>query len=247
VSFKDHFSGHAAAYSAHRPHYPQALFDWLAEQAPARKLALDCATGSGQAAIALAAHFERVLATDASAAQIDNAEAHPQVEYRVALAEDSGLPDASVDLITVAQAYHWFDHAAFGAEAERVLAPSGLLAVWGYAFLSAGDDIEPIVHRYYSETVGPYWPPERAHVEAGYRDLPFAFADETPPEFAMTAQWTRQQLVNYLGTWSSSQRYIAAGHPDPLPALDAELSPHWPDEQTREIRWPLFIRIGRKA
>jgi len=246
VSFKDHFSGHAAAYSAHRPHYPAALFAWLASLTAQRERAWDCATGGGQAALALTAHFERVLASDASEAQIANAAPHPRIDYRVARAEDSGLATASVQLVSVAQAYHWFDHAVFAAEVRRVLQPGGLLAVWGYAQQRVGNDVDPILLRYYGEVVGTYWPAERRHVETAYRDLPFPFAELPVSDFEMSAEWTREQLLAYLGTWSATQRYIAAGHADPLPALDAELAARWADATPRRVCWPLFLRLGRK-
>ena len=113
MSWKDHFSHASDDYRRWRPGYPDELFAWLAAMAPSRAVAWDCATGSGQAAGGLAAHFARVVATDASAAQVAEAEAFGRVEYRVAPAEDSGLPDASVDLVTVAQALHWFEFERF--------------------------------------------------------------------------------------------------------------------------------------
>ena len=139
--FSDHFAAVAAAYADFRPRYPAALLAWLAEHAPARTLAWDCATGSGQAALDLAPHFARVIATDASAAQIATAPAHPGVEYRLAPAEASGLADASIDLITVAQALHWFDLERFyagttGAQAGRA---TGGVELWRVA--PAGCDL----------------------------------------------------------------------------------------------------------
>lgn len=246
MNFKDYFSSQASAYSEHRPHYPAELFDWLASLAPHREQAWDCATGSGQAALALAEHFERVLASDASAAQIANAIPHPRIDYHVASAEDSGLAANSVQLVSVAQAYHWLNHAAFAVEADRVLQSGGLLAVWGYANQRAGSDVDPILLRYYGEVVGAYWPTERYHVETGYRNLPLPFDELPVTDFEMSAEWTREQLLAYLGTWSATQRYIGAGHTDPLPALDAEIAEHWADATPRRVRWPLFMRLSRK-
>jgi ubiquinone/menaquinone biosynthesis C-methylase UbiE len=244
--FKDHFSANSAGYAGYRPRYPEALFDWLAGQCAARDAAWDCATGSGQAAVALAGRFRRVIATDASAAQIEHAQAHAGVEYRVAPAEASGLPDAGVDLVTVAQAAHWFDLDAFHAEVRRVLKPGGLVALWGYEKLRLETDLARVVGHFYHGVLDGYWPPERALVESGYRDLAFPFAEIAPPEFAMSADWTLDQLIGYFGTWSAVKNYRQALGADPLPALRGELEPLWgsPD-RPKNIQWPLFLRIGR--
>ena len=154
--FIDHFGARAAAYAAYRPTYPPTLFTYLADAAPARKLAWDCGTGSGQAAMALAGRFERVIGTDASAAQIAAAASHPQVRYLVAAAESSGLRDASVDLCTVAQALHWFNLEQFYAEVRRVLVPSGVLAVWTYSALNIDEEtIDKHLQHFYSGTMAP--------------------------------------------------------------------------------------------
>ena len=184
--FKDHFSGHAATYSMFRPTYPRRLFEWLAETAPRRERAWDAGTGSGQAAVGLAEHFACVVGTDASAAQVGHATPHPRVEYRVAPAEASGLPEGWADLVTVAQALHWFDLPRFFGEARRVLAPDGLLAVWCYGDCRLDDPaVDRIVHRYNRDTVEDYWPPERDLVLAEYRPIPFPFAEvATPALFA---------------------------------------------------------------
>ena len=226
---------------------PSGLFAWLASIAPGRALAWDCAAGSGQASRDLAAHFEQVIATDASAAQIAAAIPHPRVEYRVAPAEDSGLPEAAVDLITVAQALHWFDLDRFYAEARRVLKPGGVLTVWTYGVLAvAGEAVDARVQTFYREAVGPYWPPERRHVESGYRTLPFPFAELEAPEFHMEASWTLSELLGYFRSWSATSRYLAERGHDPVVALAAELAPLWGSPQhRRRVMWPLAVRVGR--
>lgn len=159
MRFKDHFSGHAGQYARFRPRYPEALFSYLALLAPVREFAWNCATGNGQAAIGLAAHFERVIATDASSQQIESAEPHARVEYRVAPAENSRLPADSIDLVTAAQALHWFDIPAFFAEAQRVLKPGGVTAVWAYNLLRISPEVDALVNRFYLETTAAFWPP----------------------------------------------------------------------------------------
>jgi SAM-dependent methyltransferase len=245
--FRDHFSGVAAGYARFRPRYPEPLFDWLAELAPSRALAWDCATGSGQAALPLAERFAAVVATDASERQIASATAHPHVRYEVAPAERSGLPPASADLVTVAQALHWFDIPAFMQEAKRVLRPGGVLAVWSYANLRLGAaEPEAILDRFHRETVGPYWPPERRLVEEGYRSIPFPFEAVEPPPFAIHARLTLEQLAGYLRTWSATQRLLRAGGADPVPELIDRLRPYWGGAgAAREVSWPLALRVGR--
>src|SRR5688500_8320225 len=179
--FKDYFSASAAEYAAFRPRYPEALFEFVASLPARRRTAWDCATGNGQAAIPLAKRFDRVIATDASAEQIAHAERGARVGYRVALADASGIEAGSVDLVTVAQALHWLPLDAFFAEVRRVLAPGGALAIWCYARLSIAPDIDQVIERYYAGTLAPYWSPERALVDQGYRTIAMPIAEVEPP------------------------------------------------------------------
>jgi SAM-dependent methyltransferase len=246
VSFADHFSGVSAAYAAFRPRYPDALFDALAALAPAREAAWDCGTGSGQAALGLARHFTRVIATDASDAQIAAATPHPRVTYRVAPAESSGLEDRSVDLVAAAQAVHWFDRPRFWREARRVLRPNGVVAVWTYGRFEVTPEIDRVVQRFYREVVGPFWPPERKLVEERYKTLDFPFAELPAPELAIEGRLTLDQVAGYIRTWSATRGYIARHGRDPVDDLVAELAPLWSDRaMPRPARWPLAMRVGR--
>jgi SAM-dependent methyltransferase len=246
MTFKDHFSRQAADYAKFRPGYPQELFNYLGGIAPSRQLAWDCGTGNGQAAIGLASVFDRVIATDASEKQISNAQPYDRVEYRVAPAQDSGIDSGTVDLIMVAQALHWFDLSRFYAEARRVLKPDGVLAASAYNLLHIGPAIDEVVNRYYYEVVGPFWPLERKLVEQ-FDDLPFPFQEIDSPKFEMTASWNLDHLVGYLRTWSSTQRFIAAKGSDPLKQIMDDLGAAWgTPEQTRNVVWPLTLRVGRK-
>jgi SAM-dependent methyltransferase len=245
VSFKDHFSGHAAVYASFRPGYPPALIDFVTSLAPGRSLAWDCATGNGQAAVCLAEHFERVIATDASAAQLAQATPHPRVEYRQAPAEQSGLADGSVDLLTVATALHWFDFDRFYAEAERVLAPEGALAAWAYNLPRVSPEIDVLIDRLGHGIVQSYWPPERRWVDDDYRDLPFPFEEVEAPELWIEERWPLGRLLDYTGTWSATQRYIQANGRDPRELIRDEMAAAWGDpDQEREIRWPIMMRAG---
>jgi SAM-dependent methyltransferase len=244
--FKDHFSTRSPDYAAHRPGYPAVLFERLAEQTECHALAWDCATGNGQAARGLAGHYAHVVATDASAAQIAAAPHHPGIEFRVAPAEASGLPAHCADLVAVAQAAHWFDLPAFYTEVDRVLKPGGVLAVWCYERLSIEPALDVIVEDFYSGLLDPYWPPERRHVEAGYRDLPFPFTELRSPELGMEASWSLDQLMGYFSTWSAVKAYRQAVGNDPLPALRESLAAAWISlASAKTIKWPLSVRLGR--
>ncbi len=247
AGFSDHFAPVAGHYADFRPCYPADLFGWLAAQCRGHALAWDCGAGSGQASVALAAHFAHVRATDASADQIAHAERHAGVDYAVAPAERSGLPDARADLVTVAQALHWFDLPAFYAEVRRVLRPGGVIAAWTYGVhLTEGDDVQAVVRHFHDHVVGPHWPPERRHVENGYSELPFPFARIATPQFTMQVRWTLAQLLGYLGSWSATARYRQASGSDPLPALQQQLLPRWGDPaQPRTVSWPLSVVAGR--
>jgi SAM-dependent methyltransferase len=246
TTFKDHFSRQSADYNRYRPGYPADLIEWVASRAPDRGLAVDCATGNGQAAIALAGHFEAVLAVDGSRAQLERAQPHPRVRYELALAEQLPLPDRSAALVAAAQAVHWFDFARFHAECRRVLKPGGVIAVWTYEKFRGGAAIDAILDRFYADVVGDYWPSERRYVEQAYLTLPFPWAEEVVPAFQLQTDWSLEQVIGYLASWSSVQRYRDA-HPgqDPLPAVAAELATLWPAEGTLRLNWPVHLRLGR--
>jgi SAM-dependent methyltransferase len=244
-AFKDHFSGQASAYEKFRPRYPPELFAWLAANAPSRDLAVDVATGNGQAAIALLEFFHEVVATDASAAQLKAAQARPRVRYLCEHAERLSLADASADLIVVAQAAHWFDWPAFQAQACRVLRPGGLLAFWSYGNCRSAPDIDRLLEDFSRDVVGPYWPRERRHVEEAYRELPTPFPEVAVPHFDMLVDWDIGSMLGYLGTWSAVQRYRQRNGRDPLTLLMQPLTEAW-GAGPRQLRWPLVIRAGRR-
>jgi SAM-dependent methyltransferase len=244
----DHFSKVASEYAACRPGYPPALFTYLSDLCDHHDLAWDCAAGSGQASLPLAEKFRRVLATDISESMLARAPRHPSLEFRVCRAEESGLGDSTTDLVTVAQALHWIDLDAFYAEVHRVLRPGGSLAVWSYATLLLDDEaLNAILTGFYSEVVGPYWPSERRHVEAGYRSLPFPYSELSVPGFAMSASWTLPQLMGYVGTWSATQRFREVKGFDPIEELAEKMTAEWGEGVSgRSVRWPLTLRVGRK-
>jgi SAM-dependent methyltransferase len=242
----NHFGAHAREYHRFRPTYPLELSERLADLSPDRRLAWDCGTGNGQAAVQLARRFARVIATDASQEQIVEAESHPFVEYRVAPAERSGLEGSSVDLVTVAQALHWFDLDRFYAEVRRVARPRAVLAVWCYSLMESAAEIDREILHFYTAVVGPYWPKERVHVDALYRDLPFPFEEIAMPSLAMECEWTLADVLGYVDTWSPVRIYRRERGADPLAELAEPLARAWGSaEVRRRVRFPLHFRVGR--
>jgi SAM-dependent methyltransferase len=245
VKFQNHFSNQAATYAQSRPTYPVALFDELARLAPSRGLAWDCGTGSGQAAIALAAHFQRVIATEPSEAQLAAATLHARVVYVRSAELAPTVRDGTVDLVTAAQAAHWFDRRKFYAEVQRVLRPGGIVALWSYWLARVTPEIDAIVDHFYRETLGPYWPPERVHIENRYRDFEFPFAELPFPPLTIVREWTADDLAAFLASWSAVDRYRTARGEDPVPAVTAELRTRW-GARRRTVAWEMFGRIGRR-
>jgi len=246
MTFKDHFSGHADAYARHRPTYPPELFQYLASITGGHDLAWDCGTGNGQAAIGLAPYFKQVLATDPSEEQLRNAFPHEKVVYRVALAEEPGIDPATLDLVTVAQALHWFDVPRFFDVASKVLKPNGVIAVWCYSLCRITPQVDELVDRFYFETVGPYWPKERALVDDGYRSLAFPFDEMIAPDIDIKLRWSFDDLISYLQTWSPVRRFIERHGHDPVQDVAGELAPVWGDpSEEKLVRWPIHMRVGR--
>jgi SAM-dependent methyltransferase len=246
MSFKDFFSGHAVAYAAARPRYPERLFDFLAELAPGRRRAFDCGAGNGQATLALARHFDHVIAGDPSAMQLASAPRRAGIDFVVATAEHCPVGDHSMELVTVAQALHWFDVGAFFREARRVLVPEGVLAVWCYNLLSVEPEIDRLIRTLYAETLGADWSPERRLVDDEYRSIDFPFDEVSAPALTIELEWSLAQLAAYLRTWSACVRYRERVGTDPVDALVEHARGRWGDpERARRVRWPIHMRVGR--
>jgi hypothetical protein len=246
MPFKDLFSRHAPAYAAARPTYPERLFDFLASVIPARRRAWDCGTGNGQAAVALVGRLQHVVASDASEAQIANAPRRPGLDFFVATAERAPLRSDSVDLVTAAQALHWFDIPAFFAEAERVTVRDGIVAAWGYNLLSVEPDVDREIRTLYARTLGAYWSPERRLVDDEYRSVPFPFDELPAPPLDIELEWSLPELAAYLRTWSACISYREREGLDPVDGVIERVHGPWGDPQRRRtIRWPIHMRVGR--
>jgi SAM-dependent methyltransferase len=241
---KDYFSTQATDYSKYRPHYPPALFDYLASVCRERELAWDCGTGNGQAAVELARHFRQVIGTDISEKQLAESAGHPKVEYRKARAEHSGLEDLSVNLVTVAQAFHWFDQPEFFREVRRVCRPGGVLAIWCYELAVVNENVDSTVLRLYRDLLGAYWDPARRLVEEGYKNENIPFNELTPPVFDMHTDWDYSEFLGYLGTWSAWAKYLKERGDGELVKFASELKEAWgnPAEKKR-VGWPLSLHV----
>ena len=242
----EYFSDVASAYAAHRPSYPAALVDFLAQHAPARRFAWDCGCGSGQLSVVLAGPFERVWATDASREQIARADPHPNVTYSCAPAQSSGLADGVVDLATAAQAAHWFDLPSYYAEVRRVARPGAIVALITYGVMTVDAELDAVIEPFYHDVLGPHWPPERRHVDEGYRSVPFPFAEISAPSLEIRREWRLPDVIGYVGTWSAVWALQRAEGQAPLEAFHRVLADAWrPADRVRTVRWPLTLRVGR--
>ena len=242
---KDLFSNGSDKYARYRPVYPEELYSYIFSFVKNFDVAWDCATGNGQAATALAKHFNKVIATDISPNQIEHAVSAGNIEYIVAPADNSTIPDNSVDLVTVAQAYHWLDPVAFKKEVQRVCKPGGVIAIWMYSNPITGEtSVDHALSRFYRRIVGPYWDPARKLVDDHYTTVSFEFEEMPSREFEMELSWKKEDLLNYVATWSAVKGYLEQNNSDPLPLLEESLSPHWQTD-IKKVVFPIDLRIGR--
>ena len=242
---KDNFSTRSDKYAQFRPVYPDALFEYLSGLVPGKETAWDCATGNGQVAQRLAGVFQRVYATDISRQQLDNAIVLPNIEYSLQPAEKTGFADDSFDLITVAQAIHWFDFEAFYAEAHRTLKPKGILAVIGYNLPRFTHAIDSIINVFYRDVVGPFWDKERIYIDEHYRTIPFPYADLPTPSFGIDVEWTLDHLLGYLQTWSAVKHYQKQKGEDPVVGIAPRLESAWGEAEVLSGRFPILLRVAR--
>lgn len=243
MSAIDRFSGHADLYQQYRIDYPAELYNYLLSFVTHRQRAWDCATGNGQVAAELANFFAEVEGTDISQNQLSKAVQRPNIRYHLCPAEHTPFPDQHFDLVTVAQALHWFDVDAFHLEVRRVTKPDGIIAEWMYGLASVNDTIDPLIQDFYRNRVGPYWDPQRRHIDDNYSRLAFPFSDVQQHSFTIHRHWTAGRFLNYLRTWSSVQNYIRQHEQDPVDYLTEDFTEQWGDEE-KDVRFPVTLRLG---
>lgn len=244
---KDNFSAQADLYATFRPKYPKELYDFLYSKLSHFDAALDSATGNGQVAVVLADRFKEVHATDISEKQLSHAPKKANISYKAEAAEQTQFADDYFDLITIAQAIHWFKFEEFYKEVKRILKPGGMIAVIGYGVMNVNDKVEPWLRHYYKDITGPYWDKERKYIDEAYTTIPFPFKEMTTPSFVMEYEWNRDQFVGYLNTWSSVQHYIKQNGEHPLSEeLLQQLFAVWPDNVSYTVKFPLLLRVGVK-
>lgn len=243
---KDNFSNHAAVYAAFRPVYPVELYHYLLSLVPVRDRAWDCGCGNGQVASVLADYFKQVDATDISQKQLDHAIKKPNINYQLAPAEKVDIAPGSINLVTVAQAIHWFNFEAFYKEVNRVSKPGSVIAVWCYSLLTINDKIDQVIQHLYADTLGDkYWDPERRLVEDRYQTIPFPFDEIKAPEFSIQVSWTFDHMIGYLNSWSAVQHYIRDNNENPVEKIIAELRDGWGQAEDQDAVFPLYLRVGK--
>jgi SAM-dependent methyltransferase len=240
---KDRFSTQSRSYAAFRPSYPSSLYDFIMKHVKDNKTAWDCACGNGQVAKDLALRFEKVYATDQSENQLANAVKKDNIVYSIAPAEKTSFAEGQFDLVTVGQALHWLDRPAFFNEARRVSKPGGVVAVWGYSLLSVNKDIDPVVDHFYTGIIGPYWDKERKLVDEQYKSVEFPFEEIEVPSFGFSFEWSCDEFLGYVSTWSSVAKYVRQNDADPVKLIENDLRKLW-GAQKRKVSFPLFALMG---
>jgi SAM-dependent methyltransferase len=242
---KDNFSSESDNYAKYRPTYPAIFFDYLNSILPSKKKAWDCGTGNGQVAYELAKTFDCVFATDISQSQINNALQADNINYSVQPAEETNFEKDQFDLIVIAQAIHWFDFERFFEEVRRTAKRGGIICAVGYGRIEVSKQIDLRITHFYQEIIGAYWDKERKYVDEHYETIPFPFNEIQAPRFVNKLQWTRERLLGYLNTWSAVNHFIKRNGYNPVDQFEHELDGYWDNGQTKEVRFPLILRIGQ--
>ena len=244
--FKDLFSKQSATYAKYRPGYPIALFEYLSSLVPEKNMAWDVATGNGQSAISLSRYFKQVIATDASEQQIAHATPAENIIYKTEPAEYSSLADESINLITVAQALHWFNFEKFYKEVNRVIKNNGIIAAWAYTIPSHNEEVNQLINHFHDEVVGSYWQAENKLIIDEYKAIPFPFEAIASPQFMIEKQMNLCELIGHLQSWSATQKFIQDKKTDPTEKLFNQLLLYWknPDE-SKNISWKIILKVGK--
>ena len=243
---KDLFSQQSDLYARYRPTYPKELYDHILSFVKEKNTAWDCATGNGQAAVVLADHFKKIIATDISAAQIDKAIKKDNIEYSVCSAESTPFEENTFDLVTVAQAYHWIKWKEFKKEVSRVCKPGAIIAIWTYYRNTTGDKkIDDAVYSFYENVTKPYWDEARKYVEEKYSSVEFDYDLLPVKDFETILNWQREDLIGYISSWSAIQKYIKVNGHSPIPIIEEEINKLWPEDEVKKVSFPIYLKLGR--
>lgn len=241
---KDNFSKQSSLYALYRPHYSDELFTYILSFVKNKGTAWDCGAGNGQSALWLSGYFRKVIATDISQKQLENAAKADNIFYSVQPAEQTNIESNSIDLITVAQAIHWFEFEKFYAEVRRVSKPNALIAVWCYSLLRISNDIDIILDEFHYHFLANYWDAERKYIDDEYRNIPFPFKKINCPSFFIEKHWSLDELCGYLNTWSAIQKYMAAHHHNPVAELAEKIKSYWGNDEKRLMKFPIHLLLG---
>jgi len=241
---KDNFSTGSASYKQFRPEYPETFFTYLYSLVAEYDKAWDCGTGNGQMADVLSRRFKEVVATDISSQQLAQATPRENILYLKEEADHTSAPDHCYDLITVAQAIHWFDFDAFYNEVRRTAKAGAILAVTGYGLMETEGPLNAVIADFYYNTVGPYWDKERRYIDERYKTIPFPFNEIQTPEFFIHVDWDLQQLIGYLRTWSAVKHYTTAQQEDPIELIIPALQQAWKAKGSVRFSFPLLLRVA---
>ncbi len=246
MDYIKHFGEDSQAHLQFRPDYPDALYEYILSFVSERNLVWDCGTGNGQAAVKLANYFQEVIATDINATQLAAATQKKNIQYQAWPAEKTGIKNVSVDLVTIAQALHWFDFDAFYTEVKRVSKPDSIIAAWCYALIDVNPEVNISIRKLYNEILGnQYWPPARLHIDAGYQTIPFPFTKIKTPTFTIEKSIDIDQLFGYLNTWSAVKEYTQHNGKNPLSLIYPELKEAWGASTKKHVSWPIYLLAGR--
>lgn len=243
---KDNFSNHSKQYSVFRPTYPDEAVSFILNLVENKENVWDCGTGNGQLAAKLSPFFENVYATDISENQINNAVKKENITYEIVSAENVSFEENFFDLITVAQAIHWFDFDKFYEKVHHTLKSNGIIAVIGYNLMTIDEESDRIIRHFYSDILGDkYWDKERKYPDEQYKTIPFPFQEIQTPSFSQKVKWNLDELIGYLNTWSAVQHYIKANGTNPVDDVKTEFEKIWGKEKQKEVTFPTLIRIGK--
>lgn len=242
---KDNFSSQSDQYALYRPTYPASVYPFLLSLVKCNICAWDVGTGNGQVAVELAPFFEKIIASDISSAQLQVAPSVSNVEYIVCRAESTPFQSNSFDLITVAQAIHWFNFDQFYNEVKRVAKPDALLVVMGYGNIKVSPAVDEVINHLYKNITAPYWDNERTYLDENYTTIPFPFNEIIPPPFSMDLKWSIDSLKGYLNTWSGLKHCVRITGRDPISEINDDLLKAWGDDAEKTVSFPFLLRIAK--